>query len=492
MSNSPGSDPVTKSEFLVARNCLTQGWYLRRATREKLGPGLKWRFWAGQDVGRRARAWLGDGVLLPSSPRAVALAATAAALALQESDLLFEATFESGGCIARADAVRRVAGGWELIEVKSAKSKEEGIADDQIDDIAFTRCVAAASGLTIAKATLVLINRDYRLSQDAEMFVSIDVSEVSAVRAAEFATGLPVIVTGVTAEERPEPEFKFACRDCDFYDSECVGQGIPDPLFAIPNLRQARFDELKVYVSIGGLPPNVRLTDNQLQVVEVIRSRKPKQDANGLAVLDKVAYPVRYLDFEAALPHLPWFDQTPPYEAVPFQYSIHSRLAEDGEVQHTAYLADHGGDWRRELAERLLSDLGASGSIVVYSSYEKTRLNALGVLFPDLAAQFRLTVARLFDLEHVFKDGYIHPAFNGKSSIKKVLPVVVPDLSYEGKPVNNGSDAMGLFSLMRVGEVTGDDALRQREDLLAYCALDTLAMVRLHDAARKIKDGAVG
>ena len=89
----------------------------------------------------------------------------------------------------------------------------------------------------------------------------------------------------------------------------------------------------------------------------------------------------------------------------------------------------------------------------------------------------------------MFKDGYTHPGFAGRTSIKKVLPVMAPELSYERLPVNNGSDAAGVFGLMRVGEYAADTHAVHRERLLEYCKLDTTAMVRLHEAAMRIAEG---
>lgn len=83
---------------------------------------------------------------------------------------------------------------------------------------------------------------------------------------------------------------------------------------------------------------------------------------------------------------------------------------------------------------------------------------------------------------------YIHPGFGGRTSIKKVLPVVAGDLGYEGLAIGNGDDAMGSFGLMRVGKTSEADHPREREALLAYCRLDTLAMVRLHEELQRLRD----
>jgi hypothetical protein len=77
----------------------------------------------------------------------------------------------------------------------------------------------------------------------------------------------------------------------------------------------------------------------------------------------------------------------------------------------------------------------------------------------------------------------------GRTSIKKVLPVMVPALSYKTLPVNNGDDALGVFGLMRVKAMDEELVPTKREQLLRYCELDTLAMVRLHEATAKLRGG---
>jgi hypothetical protein len=482
---------VDKRAFLAGRVCLTQGWYVHHTPGEIPGPGLQWRFFAGQEVGRLARVWLGEGKYLQRTPLDAALEATAAALKDVESKLLFEASFTWGGLVARADALRRTEIGFTLIEVKSGKSKENGeVSEEFLDDIAYTACVAMNAGLSVKRASLVLLNRDYRLDGAAELLKEIDVTEEVLARASAFSLDAQAIAAAVAGDARPEPRLKFACKECDFFESDCVGKGIPDHLFVLPRLLAKRFEELRPYERISRLPPTAALTEIQQRVVDVILSGKPRSHAAGLAILEDVTWPVHYLDFEAVSPHVPWFEASPPYDTLPFQYSLHIRSAPGAPPEHRFYLADAEGDWRRDLAERMLADLGTAGSIMVYSSYEKGRLKALAELFPDLRGALERVIARLWDLEKVFKDGYTHPGFAGRTSIKKVLPVMVPELSYERLPVNNGSDAAGVFGLMRVGEYAADTHAVHRERLLEYCKLDTTAMVRLHEAAMLIRKNA--
>ena len=72
----------------------------------------------------------------------------------------------------------------------------------------------------------------------------------------------------------------------------------------------------------------------------------------------------------------------------------------------------------------------------------------------------------------------------GSYSIKLVLPAIIPELSYEGMAVANGDDA--VLAYKQLGETSDPTETEQiRKDLLEYCKLDTLAMVKLLE---KLKD----
>ena len=90
-----------------------------------------------------------------------------------------------------------------------------------------------------------------------------------------------------------------------------------------------------------------------------------------------------------------------------------------------------------------------------------------------------MLVGRLVDLYQIIKKCYYHPGFHGSYSIKKVLPVLVPGLSYDGMVINNGLDASAVFAYMCRVRYDGGEVGEIRRQLLEYCGVDTLAMVRL-------------
>jgi len=68
----------------------------------------------------------------------------------------------------------------------------------------------------------------------------------------------------------------------------------------------------------------------------------------------------------------------------------------------------------------------------------------------------------------------------GSYSIKYVLPALFPDdeeLNYKRLNIQNGSMAMQVFASLHLKNK--EEIEQTRKDLLEYCKLDTLAMVRI-------------
>ena len=86
---------------------------------------------------------------------------------------------------------------------------------------------------------------------------------------------------------------------------------------------------------------------------------------------------------------------------------------------------------------------------------------------------------RRWDLLPVIRKHVYHPAFAGSFSLKAVLPALVPELTYEGMEVADGTDAgLAWESLIRDG-LDRDEHQRVRKALLDYCGQDTLALIKL-------------
>jgi hypothetical protein len=228
------------------------------------------------------------------------------------------------------------------------------------------------------------------------------------------------------------------------------------------------------------------LTENQQRVYRAF-TRSESWIGPGLGpALAGIEWPVYYLDFETTQTAVPLYPGVAPYAQVPTQYSTHLEQTPEVPLEHHEFLADPDRDCSRELAEKLVGDLGNKGSILVYTRFEKTILNQLAQSYQDLAPELAAIVARLVDLEAIIRVNYYHPGFHGSTSIKVTLPALAPHSSYEHLAVQDGETASVLFAQMARGQYTHEESQRIQADLRAYCRQDTQGMVDLHRALLRV------
>ena len=134
------------------------------------------------------------------------------------------------------------------------------------------------------------------------------------------------------------------------------------------------------------------------------------------------------------------------------------------------------------LIRSLKENVEYSGSILVwYDSYEKKRNNEMAERYPDEAEFLTAFNERVIDLMKPFSQDMVRdPAFMGSSSIKKVLPAMVADFSYEGLGIQEGSAATRKWQEATFGETSAGEREKIYRDLVQYCQLDTMAMVEIY------------
>ena len=206
--------------------------------------------------------------------------------------------------------------------------------------------------------------------------------------------------------------------------------------------------------------------------------------------IDNLNYPLYFLDFETFHPAIPPYKGVKPYQQIPFQYSLHYKQTQNDNLKHSEYLAKEGKDCTREFAEKLIQDLGKEGDIVVYNDrFESTRIEELANRYEDLSDDLLKLKERIVDLMDVFqKKYYYQKEMKGSYSIKYVLPAFFPDdeeLNYSRLNIKNGSMAKNVFSTLHLKAESEINHIRQ--DLLKYCHLDTLAMVRILEKLEDLK-----
>lgn len=470
---------ITKNIFLSYLKCKRLAGMLRsqeKSYKKELSLAEQFRMEQGLEVGQKSREIYPEGVLVEEKNSNDSIEKTKK-LIDAKAPILFEATFSSNNLIAKADILVKVDNGWHLIEVKSSVNER----DEQKDDLAYTTLVLMLSEIKVVKSSLLLISKDYRLGMSVgALFKEIDISKEVFGRVVIFRELCKEIDENTTESKLPKAELLQECKKCSIFNS-CFD--IEHPIFEIPRLSKKKFDELKLQniFSIKNIDKEFPLTNNQLIVRNSVVSSQSIIQSNLPGLLKVVMWPAFYLDFESVATAIPLYESIAPFEVIPTQFSIH-KVSKDGLVkEHFEFLADHRKDCRKDMALKLINDLAGNGSILMYSSYEKTVVNNLAKNFPEFSDELNQLIVRMLDLKDILSKGYYNPEFHGSFSIKDTLPVLVEDMSYKALNIQDGESAIAVFAFLAKGKYSDEEAIKLRDSLLHYCKQDTLAMVKIHE-----------
>ncbi|MFH1544041.1 MAG: DUF2779 domain-containing protein [Patescibacteria group bacterium] len=246
-----------------------------------------------------------------------------------------------------------------------------------------------------------------------------------------------------------------------------------------------QLEEMEVF-DIRDVPKDFSLSDKQSLQVQVAKSAKASIDEEGIkADLEGLEYPLYFIDYESFNPAIPMYDGYKPFDQIPFQWSLHVQDAPDSKLRHYEFIEIEQIDPIPNFLNSLKKVLGATGSIIVWNqTFEGTLNKRMAEICPELEDFCKDMNERMYDLMDLFRDGiYADPKCKGSYSIKKVLPVLVPGLSYDGMDIAEGATAMAKWYEMvyKIDKDEKDQKEKIRKDLLKYCELDTLAMVRIFE-----------
>jgi len=275
----------------------------------------------------------------------------------------------------------------------------------------------------------------------------------------------------------------FSPYECPFFGYCSKLWSLPTPsIFDIPHLGAEDKDDLAArgILSLDAIPDDELLGPQGERFVRLYKSGSKEIDVPGIhAWLTSLHYPLYFLDFETDAPAIPRFEGLGPFGSFPFQFSLHILAADGSLTEAPGYLHTDPSDSRRAIAEALLAQIGPDGTLIAYNaSFEKGVIKELAAFFPDISAPLLSLPPRFADLLDIFRKFYIDPDFGGSNSIKAVLPVLCPDLSYSTLEVGNGQDAQAAWARL-ISTPDPDEKAKLADALRTYCGLDTMAMVRL-------------
>jgi len=405
---------------------------------------------------------------------------------------IFEAALTYKRCYARADILEPAGKDqWNLIEVKSSTELKEV----NYHDIGFQYYLYSGAGLKINKCYLMCIDNTYIRKgkiEPSKLLKKIDVTdEIKATYSKTIEANMAEMVKTIADDMCPEIGIGPHCSDpyeCPLIEK--CWSFLPERnvflLYRNTKLPMALIQE--DILELTQIPESLELNEkNQIQV-DCEKTGKPHIDPKKIKTfLDTIKYPAYYMDFETFASAIPMFDDSRPYQQIPFQFSVHVVKEKGASPEHYSFLADGPSDPRPEFMAKLKEVMGMKGSVIAYNAgFEIGRLKECALLLPKYKKWVESIEERIIDLLQPFRAfAYYHPMQDGSCSIKNVLPVLTGK-SYDNMEIGDGKTASAEYCRITFTEDNKDKAM-VRKLLEEYCGLDTMGMVDIVNQLYSIK-----
>lgn len=481
---------LTKTDYLVFRECRKNAWMkIHRPEiyfQSELSEFDKAIIETGNEVELHARNLFPGGGLIEGRDRH-AQEVTLGHIA-KKTPVLFQPVFLKDGFLAALDILKFEAGanGYLLYEVKATNSLNE---DTHLSDLAFQCVLLKKMGVPVRRAHLIHLNSEYVRAGALDLNGLFEIEDVTPeVQAmlpateAEMQTALEYISQAAEPTAHCDCIYKGRSRHCGTFHHS--NPAVPE--YGVHDIARIGSSKAKLadlvdreIFRLEDLPADLELTAIQRnQVDSYLQDRILIRKAEIAGELRKLVFPVYFLDYETCPAAVPRFNGFSPYQQIPFQYSLHVLDRADGEPRHEEFLSTTPGDPSAAMSASLQKHIVMTGSIVVWNKKFECGINReLGERIPAAKSFLDSVNGRVYDLMDVFsKQYYVHKDFKGGTSIKDVLPVLVPELSYKDLAIQEGGTASQSWDKITSEEISQAEKNVAARDLKLYCERDTFAM----------------
>lgn len=439
-------------------------------------------------------------------------------------DVFHQPWFAYKDAITQCDFLIRNGDGFDLYEVKGVNEvKTAKKRLEYFSDLAYQAWILKQCNVRVKNLFLLHLNRDYLFQNQLDVAKLIKINDefnTFATKSLDLTMFLPQIRKYL---QLPFSEAKAYLTDLDCQETKINWKTGKINLtnlcsMIVPALRfkhhilhfyrllttkktklyaQAIRNNLSTYLNLETFPLsafenlNWALKNIHFRQLAVVQNQAGFVDNHALArkQLNLYQYPIYFYDFETTPTPLPCFNAASPYLQIPFQFSIHILEHPNQDLKslkHHAFLTTTRSDPRLAFTRAFLKSLKilGQGSYVAY--HKGFELSILRNLLKALASQLnaeeqtelKQIISQTLDLKDFFRDLNIYlPSFYGSLSIKKTLPAFAPDFSYQNLAIQKGDQASALYFAFLYNLMDQKAWIKQRQNLLAYCERDTMAMV---------------
>jgi len=486
---------LSKSRYTQGITCSKKLWLSCYKQEEAVDTGTDAVLANGTKVGELARYLFGDYKLVEFTTDFQKMLDDTNKYLLDKPNVICEASFSYDNNFCSVDILKNDIDGVEIYEVKSSAK----LNNIYIDDITYQTWVLKKLGYNVKKACIVYINNKYTKNGELDLKQLFNIKDVTDSLDLDIDDKVKELKEVINHNKEPDTDLSIGCDkpySCPYFNY-CTKNLSKPNVFDI-GWRMPFKSKLELYrdgkISFEDVFDSSLLNDKAKEQVEsYINNSKPKiKNINIKRLLDKIKYPLYFLDFESFQEAIPTIDGTRPYQQICFQYSLHYYLEEGGELYHKEYLSDnYDGDPMHGLCEQLIKDIPMDSCVTAYhKSFECTRLKEMAKIYPEFRDHLLNISNNIIDLEIPFanQDYYVKD-MAGRSSIKVVLPALFPNdpkLDYHNlDQVHKGDEASDAYLSLK--ELSKEEENKLRYNMLKYCELDTYAMVKIYEKLKKYK-----
>lgn len=477
---------LTKTNFIQYLNCPESLWLLKNKPNEypkgEFSLFLEKLIKEGYEVEEYAKLLFPNGINLPenSTPQF-----TQQQLA-SSNKVFFQPSFLTKEDIfARIDVLEKLFdGSFHIYEIKSDSSIKKG----KLEDACFQKYVLQECGYSVSKISIIHLNKDYVRQGEINPNELLEIVEVTEQLNSIYSTIVNVInaasnfiTKAVINEDECSCRYKTRRNHCDSF--KYFNKDVPEySIYEIGRISAKKIGLLvnNNQLSILDIPIGFELSANQQLQVESVRQELVLINKPGIEkTLASLKFPLHFVDYETFPTAIPKLDNMSPHNHLVFQVSIHT-MQENGDLTHFEWLGDKL-EQPIEMLKQMQYFTGFTGTFISWNApFEVGRNKDMLAWIPEFTEYLNYMNSHMFDLETVFKGDYVDYRFGGRTSIKKVLPVLCPDFSYSDLEVQDGTMALDTWGRMVTDPNFKEDKNKMRENLLEYCKLDTFAMVKIY------------
>jgi len=477
---------LTKTLFVQGVRCPKLVYFISNNS-EKIAPdssGVEFRKKQGILVGELAKKLYPDGIDLAKKSDEVKLEETKRL----KDKIIFEASAQFEDLFVRADIL--IPNNDETHNIIEVKADTE-VKNEHIPDVSFQKYVFEKAGYKINKVFIAHANNEYVKQGNLEPRQFFKTEEVTGQL---INVENPIIAIQDVLSKSAIPNVKIGRQcttpyDCSF-KKECWSFLPKNSVMQLYFDKKIGFELLDKNIhAIKDIPEGIELKGRGAKQ-RAIQIKTTKENGTHIqkeeikAFVDSLVYPIYYFDFETYAPAIPLFDNSRPWQRMPFQYSLHIEY-EDGTIEHKEFLATDNTDPRPAIINSMKKDLGKTGSIVVFNqTFEKSVLRELAIDFPEFEHEVSGNLLpRIIDLASPFEQfHYYHPDQQGRYSIKVVLPLF-SELNYKEMEVSNGEEAFCTYEQILKNPENKEQLIKSLKE---YCKLDTWAEIEIVKKLREL------